>query len=213
MLDGKLTFHLRDPAWIGSRARNAARRPLFIGFVAACVVALALLSVALAPRHRRRFGPSPAVTGLKVDTVLLLQGLAISKTRAASAESALAVARQQVRLATAKPRIDSLNPAIVRKHDSLTNILTELQGLIGKVENAPLPTSYRALAASPALNTNSRILALLDSLRDVEKDRDSYGATEGADPMYVALTSRLTEIGRSIEAVAAERRDSLRSTI
>jgi hypothetical protein len=213
MFDRKLTFHLRDAAWIGSRAKNAARRPLFIGFVAACVVALALLSVALAPRHRRRLGPSPAVTGLKVDTAPLVQGLAISRTRAASAESALAVARQQVLLASAKPKVDSLNPAIVHKHDSLTNILTELQGLIGKVENAPLPTSYRALAASPALNTNSRIVALLDSLRDVEKDRDSYGTTEGADPMYVALTSRLTEIGRSIEAVAAQRRDSLQSTI
>src|SRR4051812_13139679 len=114
MFDRKLTFRLRDPAWIGSRARNAARRPVFIGFVTVCVVALALLSVVLAPRHRRRMGPAPSVKGLRVDTVPLIQGLALTKIRAASADSALAVARAQVVAANAKPKMDSLNPALVR---------------------------------------------------------------------------------------------------
>jgi Mrp family chromosome partitioning ATPase len=213
MAKRKLSARLRDPVWIGSRAKNAARRPLFIGFVTVCVVGLAVLSVILAPRHRRRMGPAPSVSGLRIDTVPLIQGLSLAKVRAAAADSALAVARAEVIAANARPQIDSLNPILARRHDSLTNVLTELQDLIGKVENVPLPTSYRALAASPALNADPRILALLDSLRDVEKERDSYGSTEGADPMFVALTSRLTEIGRSIETVAAERRDTLRSVI
>ena len=213
MFDGKLTFRIRDPAWLSSRARNAARRPMFIAVIAACVVALAVLSLVLAPRHRRRPGPMPSTAIVKVDTLPIVEALAVSKSRVGSADSALVIVRQQVLAATAKPKTDSLDPKLLRRHDSLTNVLTELQSLIGKVETAPLPTSYRALAASPALISNPQIIALLDSLRDVEKDRESLGSAGGADPMFVALTSRLTEIGRSIEAVASERRDSLRSTI
>ena len=213
MFDRKLTFRVRDPAWLGSRARNAARRPVFIALIAACVVGLAILSLVLAPRHRRRLGPTPSAAFLKVDSAGLAQALTLSKARVASADSALVIERQEVLAATATPKVDSLDPKLLKRHDSLTNVLTELQGLIGKVETAPLPTSYRALAASPALIANPKIVALLDSLRDVERDRESIGSTGGADPMFVALTSRLTEIGRSIEAVASDRRDSLRSTI
>ncbi len=213
MFDGKLRFRVRDPAWLSSRARNAVRRPMFIGVIAACVVALAVLSLVLAPRHRRRPGPVPSTAIVKVDTLPLVQALAVSKSRVESADSALLIVRQEVRTATAKPKIDSLDPKVLRRHDSLTNVLTELQGLIGKVETAPLPTSYRALAASPALISNPQVIALLDSLREIEKEREGLGAAGGADPMFVALTSRLTEIGRSIEAVASARRDSLRSTI
>lgn len=213
MFDGKLTFRIRDPAWLSSRARNAARRPMFIGVIAACVVALAVLSLVLAPRHRRRPGPMPSTEIIKVDTVPIVQALAEAKSRVQSADSALLIVRRQELAASAKPKIDSLDPKLLKRHDSLTNVLTELQSLIGKVETAPLPTSYRALAASPALISSPQINALLDSLREIEKDRESLGAESGADPMFVALTSRLTEIGRSIEAVASERRDSLRSTI
>src|SRR4051812_2002434 len=213
MFNGKISFRTPEPAWLGSRARNAARRPLFIGVVAAVVVALAALSLVLAPRHRRRPGPSPSTSQIKVDTAPIVQALAVAKARVTSADSALVIVRQQELAANAKPKIDSLDPKLLHRHDSLTNVLTELQGLIGKVETAPLPTSYRALAASPALISNSQIIALLDTLRDVERDRESLGSSAGADPMFVALSSRLTEIGRSIEAVAAERRDSLKSTI
>lgn len=181
--------------------------------IAAVVVALAALSLVLAPRHRRRPGPAPSTTQIKVDTVPLVQAIGVSKSRVTSADSALVIVRRQVLAASAKPRIDSLDPKLLRRHDSLTNVLTELQSLIGKVETAPLPTSYRALAASPALIANPKTVALLDTLRDVERDRESLGSSAGADPMFVALSSRITEIGRSIEAVASERRDSLRSTI
>lgn len=213
MFDGKQIPRLRDPAWLSARSRNAARRPIFIGMVAVCVVALAILSLVLAPRHRRRLGPTPSTLIVKVDTVALAQALALSKSRVSSADSALVIVRQEVLAATAKPKVDSIDPKVLRRHDSLTNVLTELQGLIGKVETAPLPTSYRALAASPALIADPKIVGLLDSLRDVEKQREGIGTSGGADPMFVALTSRLTDIGRSIEAVASDRRDSLRATI
>src|SRR5438552_12740170 len=155
MFDGKLTFRVRDSAWLNSRARTAGRGPLFIGVVAACVVALAGLSLVLAPRHRRRPGPMPSTLIIKVDTLPIAQELSLSNSRRESAESALVIVRRAVLAATAKPKIDSLDPKLLKRHDSLTNVLTELQGLIGKVETAPLPTSYRALAASPALISSS----------------------------------------------------------
>src|SRR5258708_20193870 len=163
MFDGKLRFRVRDPAWLSSRARNAVRRPMFIGVIAACVVALAVLSLVLAPRHRRRPGPMPSTAIVKVDTLPIVQALAVSKSRVESADSALVIVRQQVLAATAKPKIDSLDPKLLKRHDSLTNVLTELQGLIGKVETAPLPTSYRAPAASPALISTPHITAFLHS--------------------------------------------------
>ena len=214
MFDSKrFTFHLKDPVWLGARARNAARRPLLIGLIAVGVIGLSVVSIALSPRQRGRVGPVPTTRFTGADTATLRRGLLSAESRARSADSGLAVTRQQMLAAAARPKTDSIDPALLRKHDSLTNILTDLQDLIGKVESAPLPTSYRALAANPALISNGKVVALLDSLRSVEKDRESLGTTESADPMYVALTSQLTEIGRSIEAVAAERRDSLRVSI
>jgi hypothetical protein len=54
---------------------------------------------------------------------------------------------------------------------------------------------------------------LLDSLTEVEREREAFGTTGGADPVYVALTSRAAEIGRAIQTVGQSRRDSLRQEI
>lgn len=213
MADAKFQFRVPDPAWLGSRARNAARRPVVIGTVAIVVIGLAAISLILAPKDRRSLGPTPGAAIVRVDTVPLVLALAQSQARIASAESALVVVRQRVAAAATQPVIDSLDPKLVARHDSLTNVLTELQSLLGKVETIPLPSSYRALAVSPALFSSVKVRALLDSLTEAERERDSFGSTGGADPMFVALTGRLTEIGRAIEVVAGERRDSLRAAI
>ncbi|HEY7393331.1 MAG TPA: hypothetical protein VH559_00715, partial [Gemmatimonadaceae bacterium] len=53
----------------------------------------------------------------------------------------------------------------------------------------------------------------LDSLADVERERDAFGAAGSSDPVYVALNSRISEIGRGIQQVAQERREALRQQI
>jgi len=206
-------FRVPEPAWLSSRARNAARRPLVIGLIAAIIVALAALSLVLTPKNRRAMGPAAAVNDIRIDTVPLQFALAQAHARVTSAESALIVVRRDVAAYNAQPPADSVSPAVLAHHDSLANILNELSSLIGKVETVPLPTSYRSLAASPALIANPRIKALLDSLSEVEHERESLGTAGSADPMFVALTSRATDIGRAIETIAAERRDSLRAQI
>src|SRR4051812_13685006 len=213
MDEQKAKFRVPEPAWLSSRARNAARRPMFIGLSAAIIVALAGLSLVLAPKNRRPMGPTAAVSDIRIDTVQLQAALEQARSRVTSAESALVIARREVATYNAEPAVDSVSPQVLARHDSLANVLNELSSLIGKVETVPLPSSYRALAASPALISNGRVKALLDSLSAVEHEREAFGGAGGADPMFVALTSQATDIGRAIETIAASRRDSLRAEI
>ena len=213
MDEQKSQFRIPESAWLSSRARNAVRRPIFIGLVAAIVVALAALSIVLAPKNRRAMGPTALATDIQIDTVALQEALARANTRVASAESALVVVRRDVANYNAQPAVDSVSPALIARHDSLANRLNELSGLIGKVETVPLPSSYRELAASPTMITNGQVAALVDSLTEIERERDAFGGAAGADPMFIALTSRATDIGHAIETIATARRDSLRAQI
>jgi Mrp family chromosome partitioning ATPase len=213
MAEPKSKFRVPEPAWLSSRARNAVRRPLFIGLSGIIVVGLAGLSLVFAPKNRRAMGPTAEVNALQLDTVPLQAALERAHARVTSAESALVIVRRDEATYNAEPKVDSVSPQVLAHHDSLANRLNELSALIGKVETAPLPSSYRALAASPALITNDRVKSLLDSLSDIERERDSFSGAGGADPMFVALTSQATDIGHAIETIAATRRDSLRAEI
>jgi hypothetical protein len=95
----------------------------------------------------------------------------------------------------------------------LTSVVNDLDGLITRVESAPLTPSYRALAESPQLTSVPRARVLLDSLTDVERERDAFGTSGATDPVYLALSSRATEIGRAIQNLAQERREALRQQI
>jgi Mrp family chromosome partitioning ATPase len=99
------------------------------------------------------------------------------------------------------------------RRDTLSSALGELDALLSRVEGAPVAASYRALAESRQMASSPRAKVLLDSLADIERDRDAFGTSGGADPVYVALTSRATQIGHAIQAVAQERRDALRQQI
>jgi len=69
------------------------------------------------------------------------------------------------------------------------------------------------LAQSPALAGDEQVRMLLDSLSEIERERDAFGAVGGVDPVYVALTSRATAIGRQIQAVAEGKRSVARSRL
>jgi Mrp family chromosome partitioning ATPase len=57
------------------------------------------------------------------------------------------------------------------------------------------------------------VKTLLDSLSEIERERDASATSGGADPVFVALTARATEIGQAIQTIAMSRRDALRSEI
>src|SRR5438876_11656436 len=85
---------------------------------------------------------------------------------------------------------DTFPPAVRAQRDSLSAELATLNRLIDRAENAPLPTSYRALAASPTVAADPRVRVLLDSLADIERERNAFGAVGGVDPVDLSLTSR-----------------------
>ena len=90
--------------------------------------------------------------------------------------------------------------------DSLAAQVAQLGRLLARAENAPLLGSYRALAEAPAMRGDASVNQLLDSLVEIERERESYNAVGGVDPVFVALTARANELGRAIEAVAIARR-------
>jgi Mrp family chromosome partitioning ATPase len=60
------------------------------------------------------------------------------------------------------------------------------------------------------MHGDARVKQLLDSLVEIERERESYNAVGGVDPVFVALTARANELGHSIEALAETRREELR---
>ena len=198
------------PVWLTARARNAVHRPIFIGAVGASAFIAALVALVLAPQQTRRVTPSKV--GARPDTAAFTAALSQARSRMTAAETSLAYSRAHPQSA-AKAEVDTLSRRLIARRDTLSNALSELDALLSRVEGAPVAASYRALAESQTLASNPRAKALLDSLADIERDRDTFGTSGGADPVYVALTARTTQIGRAIQGVAHERRDVLRQQI
>jgi Mrp family chromosome partitioning ATPase len=198
---------------MAARARNALRRVLVFGIVGGVTFIAALIAFVVVPRSasrkalavasriENRSDSAPAVAAR--DRFLAQANSAdsiMNATRAALVPQPVAV-------------IDTFPPAVRAQRDSLSAELTTLNRLIDRAENAPLPTSYRALAASPTVAADPRVRALLDSLADVERDRNAFGAVGGVDPVYLSLTSRATAIGREIKAIADAKRGEMRGKL
>jgi len=199
--------------WMAARARNALRRVLVFGIVGGVTFIAALIAFVVVPRSASRKAlavasrietrgdSAPAVAAR--DRFLAQVNTAdsiMNATRAALAPQPVAV-------------IDTFPPAVRAQRGSLSAELTTLNRLIDRAENAPLPTSYRALAASPTVAADPRVRALLDSLADIERERNAFGAVGGVDPVYLSLTSRATAIGREIKGIADAKRGEMRGKL
>ena len=201
-------------AWIAGRTRNTLRHPVRLAAFCGTVFVGALVLLVLAPRDARRASEQIAPLSTRWrDTVPLLRALEASTRRLAIADSTLAARRVLAERRTFVPPPDTLSFAARVTRDSLATRSAELTRLLDRVENSPLPQTYRALGESPALRDDARIRVLLDSLADVEREREDFGAGGGVDPIFVALTARATAIGRSIQAVAESRRSQVRDSL
>lgn len=201
-------------AWIAARARNTLRRPVRLSAICGTVFVAALVLLVLAPRGARRASRkiAPLTTRWR-DTVPLLQALDSTTRRLAVAESTLAARRALAARPVFVPPPETLSTAARARRDSLTAASAELARLLERVETSPLPQSYRALGETPALRDDPRVRALLDSLADVEREREEFGAGAGVDPIFVALTARATAIGRAIQSVAEARQAAARDSL
>lgn len=201
-------------AWLASRARNALHRPAFIGAISVATFVTAIVSMIVVPRMQPR--PDAVIpVAPRPDTMTLLIGIGTARLRAREADSTLLTARAEV-LELARRRaedslaaarlMDSLGVNPVATRDSLTRYIAAVGRVVARAEQAPLPSSYRAVADLPDLRGNPQVLALVDSLNDIEREREAFGAIGGVDPVFVAFTTRATEIGRAIIALALQRR-------
>ena len=206
---------------MAARARNALRRPIFIGAVSIVTFIASLVALVVVPQQARRAAAQlrPAAAQ-RPDTAPTVAALTEAQRQIAAADSALIAARnalsQYITATATAPVSDTLvtgepiTGATRTARDSIASQVAQLGRLLARAENAPLLGSYRALAEAPAMRGNASVTQLLDSLVEIERERESYNAVGGVDPMFVALTARANELGRAIEAVAIARRAELR---
>jgi len=199
--------------WMAARARNALRRVVVFGIVGGVVFIAALIAFVLVPRNASRKALAVAAQiEAKSDSSPAVAARDRYLAEVTTVDSTLDAARRAANPPPA-PVIDTFPPAVRAQRDSLGAELARLNRLIDRAENAPLPTSYRALAASPEVAADPKVRVLLDSLAGIERDRNAFGAVGTVDPVYLALTSRANAIGRSIQAVADAKRGEIRGKL
>lgn len=196
-------------AWMTSRARNALHRPFLIGIVGVTIFLGTLLALALVPRQATRVAralmPRPEE---RVDTTRIVDAVAAARQQLAVAQTQLEARRAPVYVVPPPPP-DTFPAPLVARRDTLRAAGARLRALVERAENAPLPASYRALAESPELRADVRVSALLDTLATLERERETIDAIGGVDPMYVAMTARVTLIGRQLAEIGTERVEGL----
>jgi Mrp family chromosome partitioning ATPase len=198
---------------MAARARNALRRVVVFGVVGGVVFIAALIAFVLVPRNASRKALAVAARlDAKTDSSPAVAARDRYLAELTAVDSRLDTVRRAANPAPA-PVIDTFPPAVRAQRDSLGVELTTLNRLIDRAENAPLPTSYRALAASPEVAADPKVRILLDSLAGIERDRNAFGAVGTVDPVYLALTSRANAIGRSIQAIADAKRGEIRGKL
>lgn len=197
--------------WMGARARTALRRPGLIGAVSGAAFVATLVALVLVPRGASRAARAAAPHAEdRPDTSAAASSAARARLALATADAQLASARASTMPRAPAVVVDTFSAEAVARRDSLAAGAAALGRLLARAEAAPLPASYRALGSARELQADAGVRALLDSLSVAEREREAFGAVGGADPIFVALTSRVTEIGRAIQTLAERRRSEMR---
>jgi Mrp family chromosome partitioning ATPase len=203
--------------WIAARARNALRRRALVSTIFGVTFVGVLIGLVLIPRETTRLVriASQHPSEKSADTTAAADALALARASIQQADSALAAARRVIALQQQPAAVpqDTLSPALRAERDSLRALLTSLNAAMARAAESPLPPAFRALAQSPALEGDQRVRVWLDSLDQVDKLRAPFGALGAGDPIYVALTARVNELGRSIRDAASDRRSELRARL
>ena len=184
-----------------------------MGIVGGLVFIASLIAFVLVPRQATRAAVRVSATiEERPDSNRTVALRNRAAARIASADSVLNIARRVIPAAQVA-MVDTFPPEAIAQRQALAAEVATLNRLIERADNAPLPASYRALATAPSLASDPVVRALLDSLSDIERERDAFGTVGGVDPVYVALTSRATAVGRSIQAIAESRRAAARQQL
>lgn len=140
----------------------------------------------------------------RLDTAALARRASDAHAEVARIEGQLAATRQEWIRAMTPPPAPALSAKDQARRDSLERSVRVLAGLLQRVNAAPLAASYRALGESAPLRGDFRVRALVDSLVDVENEREDFGGAVVVDPVFVALTTRANALGRALRALGEE---------
>jgi hypothetical protein len=193
------------------RASNVYGRPAFLAKACGIAFVITLIAFLSLAREAARGAGQGARSTSRADTAAMDSAERSAAGRLRVAEGALADARARRRASAIQS--DTLTPAAHARRDSLAAAAAELTRLLVRSDDAPLVASFRALGTATPMSGVPHIAQLLDSLNDLDKARSDFGASEGVDPIFVALTARVGAIGHAIEAMARNRRAELRSAI
>jgi capsular polysaccharide biosynthesis protein len=183
-----------------------------------------LVALIVVPQQAKRAANAirPAAAA-RPDTLPTVNSLLTAERQLAAAESAIVTSRAQLTsliAATAAAAAADTTPGGEQvsfqarsRRDSLAAEIDQLDRLLARADNAPLLGSYRALAEAAPMRGDVQAKQLLDSLVEIERERESYNAVGGVDPVFVALTARANELGRNIQALAATRRGVMQSEL
>ncbi len=211
-------------AWMTARARNALRRPVFIGAISVVTFIASLVALVVVPQQAKRAAsalrPAPDA---RPDTTSTVSSLRIAERQMVAAEASVTRARTELaRLITETAAAaagdttitgEPVSPAARNRRDTLTAQIEQLDRLLTRAENAPLLGSYRALAEAAPMQGDAQVKVLLDSLVAIESERESFNAVGGVDPVFVALTARANELGRNIQALVVGRRAAMQQEL
>ena len=196
---------------------------MFIGTVGVVTFLASLIALVVVPQQARKAASVVRPGAARPDTEPTTRALAEAERQVTAADSAIAATRaqlQQLIAATAAAVAadttadgDTLSAELRTKRDSLNSDVETLDRLLGRAENAPLLASYRGLAQATPMQGDPRVKQLLDSLVEIERERESYNAVGGVDPVFVALTARANELGRSIQGLAEARRTAVKQEL
>ena len=206
-----ISLNTRRTVWMAARARNAAKRVGLISSVGLLAVATTLLLLVLVPREvnrtvRARIDALPPI----VDTLPLQANLTGATDRLRNAEATLQYLRQADadRVASATSNTSTPIGAIPAAANGVvdqSDARKELTIRAARARTAPLVENFRALGEAELLRGDTRARVLLDSLNDVNRDREAYAALGGPDARYAAMTAKLATLGQRLLIIAEQR--------
>lgn len=195
------------PAWLRNRARNALHRPIFVATIVIGTSVTALVSMLVTPTMEER-AQREIPRAVRPDTLSVAAAEASSRIALQQTDSSLGHARRVADSLRAMPP----DPVALANHatrDSLIRRVQSLEELMARAAQAPLSVSYVTLGSAPELRDDPRVPPLLDSLNTLSHNRDVAAAGGGVDPLFVALTNQVSELGRSIQSIATEHRNAM----
>jgi Mrp family chromosome partitioning ATPase len=97
-----------------------------------------------------------------------------------------------------------------RARDSLRTTSTQLAAALDRAAKAPLPSSYRALGDTRALQQLGAVQVLIDTLAILERARQALDPVEAPQSEFAQLSRRANAIGGSLQAIGQARLSAIR---